>query len=66
LSKIIENPKRQILRNNEYYDFQGVQDQLYAQSHNGKIFTNLMSKITDRMAITENLDTKDRNTWTLW
>ena len=48
MSKIIENPKRQTLRNNEYYDFQVVQDQLYADSSKGKIFTNLMSKITDR------------------
>ena len=48
LSKIIENPKRQTLRNNEYYDFQVVQDQLYADSQNGKIFTNLMSKIMDK------------------
>ena len=44
----IENPKRQNLRNNEYYDFQGVQDELYANSQNGKIFTDLMSKIIDR------------------
>lgn len=48
MSKIIENPKRQTLRNNEYYDFQVVQDQLYANSSKGKIFTNLMSKIMDR------------------
>ena len=48
MSKIIENPKRQTLRNNEYYDFQVVQDQLYADSQNDKIFTNLMSKITNR------------------
>ncbi len=48
MSKIIENPKRQTLRNNEYYDFQVVQDQLYADSSKGKIFTNLMSKIIDR------------------
>ena len=48
MSKIIENPKRQTLRNNEYYDFQVVQDQLYADSSKGKIFTNLMSKIVDR------------------
>ena len=43
-----ENPKRQNLRNNEYYDFQRVQDELYANSQNGKIFTDLMSKIIDR------------------
>jgi len=40
-----ENPKRQKLRNNEYYDFQKVQDELYAKSLNGYIFKDLMSKI---------------------
>ena len=40
-----ENPKRQKLRNNEYYDFQKVQDDLYAKSQNGYIFKDLMSKI---------------------
>ncbi len=40
-----ENPKRQKLRNNEYYDFQKVQDELYAKSQNGCIFKDLMSKI---------------------
>ena len=33
-----KNPKRQKLRNNEYYDFQKVQDDLYAKSQNGYIF----------------------------
>ena len=40
-----ENPKRQKLRNNEYYDFQKVQDDLYAKSQNGYVFKDLMSKI---------------------
>ena len=40
-----ENPKRQKLRNNEYYDFQKVQDDLYAKSQKGYIFKDLMSKI---------------------
>ena len=40
-----KNPKRQKLRNNEYYDFQKVQDDLYAKSQNGYIFKNLMDKI---------------------
>ena len=40
-----ENPKRQKLRNNEYYDFQKVQDDLYAKSQNGYVFKVLMSKI---------------------
>lgn len=40
-----KNPKRQKLRNNEYYNFQEVQDDLYAKSQKGYIFKNLMSKI---------------------
>lgn len=40
-----ENPKRQKLRNNEYYDFQKVQDDLYTKSQNGYVFKDLMSKI---------------------
>jgi len=40
-----KNPKRQKLRNNEYYDFQKVQDDLYAKSQKGFIFKDLMSKI---------------------
>lgn len=40
-----ENPKRQKLRNNEYYDFQKVQDVLYAKSQNGYVFKDLMNKI---------------------
>ena len=40
-----KNPKRQKLRNNEYYDFQKVQDDLYAKSQNGYIFKNLIDKI---------------------
>ena len=40
-----ENPKKQKLRNNEYYDFQKVQDDLYAKSQNGFVFKDLMSKI---------------------
>ncbi len=40
-----ENPKRQKLRNNEYYDFQKVQDDLYAKSQSGYVFKDLMSKI---------------------
>ncbi len=40
-----KNPKRQKLRNNEYYSFQEVQDDLYAKSQNSYIFKDLMSKI---------------------
>lgn len=46
-----ENPKRQKLRNNEYYDFQKVQDDLYAKSQNGYVFKNLMSKIVSEANI---------------
>lgn len=48
MSNIQKNLKRQKLRNNEYYNFQEVQDELYAQSQNGKVFTDLMSKIISR------------------
>lgn len=41
----IKNPKKQKIRNNEYYDFQSIQDGLYAKSQQGKIFTDLMSVI---------------------
>lgn len=39
------NLKRQKIRNNEYYDFQKVQDDLYSLSKKGKIFKNLMEYI---------------------
>ena len=34
-----------MLRNNEYYDFQAVLDNLYAESCNGRCFRNLMELI---------------------
>ena len=37
--------KRQKLRNSEYYDLQAVFDKLYADSKNGKRFTNLLDII---------------------
>lgn len=40
-----KKPKKQKLRNAEYYDFQDVQDRLYAESCDGKIFKNLVSII---------------------
>ena len=46
-----KNPKRQKLRNNEYYDFQKVQDDLYEKSQNGCIFKNLMDKIVSEANI---------------
>jgi group II intron reverse transcriptase/maturase len=38
--------KKRKLRHAEYYDFQSVQDQLYADSLNGKVFTGLVDIIT--------------------
>ncbi len=46
-----KNPKRQKLRNNEYYDFQKVQDDLYAKSQKGYVFKDLMSKIVSEANI---------------
>lgn len=39
------NPKQQVLRNNEYYDIQGEFDSLYKLSKDGEIFDNLMELI---------------------
>jgi len=39
--------KNKTLRNNEYYNFQDVQDNLFRESKNGKKFKNLMELITD-------------------
>lgn len=44
----VQHLKRQNLRNNEYYDFQKVQDMLYAKSNQGVIFTDLLSIITSK------------------
>jgi len=41
-----KNLKRQKLRNAEYYDFQAIQDELYEQSKQNRIFTDLMEIIT--------------------
>lgn len=43
--------KKQQLRNNEYYDTQGVQDLLYIQSKEGYIFKNLISIIIEEKNI---------------
>ena len=37
--------KKQQLRNNEYYDTQEIQDQLYRKSREGYVFEDLISKI---------------------
>lgn len=52
-----KKPKRQKLRNAEYYDFQNVQDKLYADSKNGKIFKNLVEVIISE----ENIQLAYRN-----
>ncbi|MBU3098915.1 MULTISPECIES: group II intron reverse transcriptase/maturase [Clostridium] len=39
--------KKKLLRNNEYYDFQEIQDNLYKQSKDNMKFKNLMELITD-------------------
>ena len=49
--------KRQELRNAEYYDFQAIQDELYEQSKQNKVFTNLVEIITMR----ENIGLAYRN-----
>ena len=49
--------KRQKLRNAEYYDFQAIQDELYEQSKQNKVFTNLVELITMR----ENIGLAYRN-----
>lgn len=40
--------KKEQLRNNEYYNFQEIQDSLYAQSENGETFNNLIPLIISR------------------
>jgi RNA-directed DNA polymerase len=43
-----KQPKRQKLRNNEYYNTQDLFDDLYAKSQNGKIFKSLMEHIVSK------------------
>lgn len=50
-------PKRQKLRNAEYYNFQEVQDKLYADSKDGRIFKNLVTTIMSE----ENIQLAYRN-----
>ena len=40
-----KKPKKQKLRNGEYYDLQDVFDKLYSESKKGKIFTKIMPLI---------------------
>lgn len=49
--------KRSNLRHAEYYDFQMIQDELYAESLGGKVFQNLVSIIT----LPENIKLAYRN-----
>lgn len=44
-SLIVKSVKKRKLRNAEYYDMQSVLDKLFADSQNGKSFTNLMQFI---------------------
>ena len=46
-----KSPKKQTLRNNEYYDSQVVFDNLYAKSQKGEHFTDLMPLITSEQNI---------------
>ncbi len=46
-----KKPKKRKLRNAEYYDFQGIQDELYQQSKDNKIFKNLMEMIASEQNI---------------
>lgn len=43
--------KRQLLRNNEYYDIQKIFDELYEKSLNGKMFDNLLNLILNEQNI---------------
>jgi group II intron reverse transcriptase/maturase len=47
----VESPKKQKLRNNEYYCIQKIQDKLYKYSQKGYDFKNLMEHITSRKNI---------------
>lgn len=40
-----KKPKKQKLRNAEYYDLQGTFDKLYSESKNGRVFHDLMPTI---------------------
>ena len=51
------NPKKKKLRNSEYYNFQEVQDRLYSDSKNGRIFKNLVEIIVSE----ENIQLAYRN-----
>ncbi len=49
--------KKSKLRHAEYYDFQGIQDRLYADSHKGRVFKHL----TEIIALPENIRLAYRN-----
>ncbi len=49
--------KKQLLRNNEYYDIQQKYDELYLKSKNNESFYNLMNLITSN----NNIDLAYRN-----
>ena len=49
--------KKSKLRHAEYYDFQGIQDRLYADSQKGRVFKHL----TEIIALPENIRLAYRN-----
>lgn len=51
--------KVQKIRNAEYYDFQGVQDTLYTQSKENKVFRKLMTIIVKRSVKMSQWDSKE-------
>lgn len=51
LEESLEDSKRKLLRNNEYYNMQTIFDNLYSNSKKGYKFTKLMSIITDERNI---------------
>ena len=55
--KTEEKPKKQKLRNAEYYNFQEIQDELYQQSKVNQIFKNLVEVIASE----ENIKLAYRN-----
>lgn len=49
--KTEKKPKKQKLRNAEYYDFQEIQDELYQQSKENRVFKNLVELIASEQNI---------------
>lgn len=47
MEESLEDSKRKLLRNNEYYNMQSIFDKLYSDSKQGRKFKDLLSMITD-------------------